>query len=254
MSVQKSLSGVVVKDAEKGTVEAVFSTFNVKDSDGDVTLPGAIEDGMKVVISAYGHRSHMGELPVGKGIIAVTDNEAVLKGQFFLNTTAGRDTFAVVKELGEQQEWSYSLHDVTSHKGLHNGEEVNFLERIGLIKEVSPVLLGAGINTRTLSAKGTDALRDQIAMTTDVVTAAIDSAERVVALRAEKGKGLSQVNVAGLAGLVEVTERLKSVLDAALPTDETPVESADITPEDIKALAAEARRRDLFSNLNQEQQ
>ena len=32
---------VRVKGAEQGLVEAVFSTFNMIDSDGDVTLPGA---------------------------------------------------------------------------------------------------------------------------------------------------------------------------------------------------------------------
>ena len=35
------------------------------DKDGDLTLPGAIKDGMEVVISAYQHQSHYGALPVG---------------------------------------------------------------------------------------------------------------------------------------------------------------------------------------------
>mgnify|MGYP006138037809 CR=1 FL=1 len=34
-------------------VAAVFSTFNVVDKDGDLTLPGAIKDGTEVVISGW---------------------------------------------------------------------------------------------------------------------------------------------------------------------------------------------------------
>jgi hypothetical protein len=54
---------VRVKDAAQGLVEAVFSTFNVIDSDGDVTLPGAFEEGAPARVSAYGHTSWDGKLP-----------------------------------------------------------------------------------------------------------------------------------------------------------------------------------------------
>lgn len=227
---QKTFTGLTVKAADKGEVSAVFSTFGVKDHDGDVTLPGAIQDGAEVVISAYGHRSHYGELPIGKGVIRTTDTEAVLEGRFFLNTTDGRDAFEVVKELGPLQEWSYSLHDVKSHYGELDGEQANFLESIR-VKEVSPVLLGAGINTRTLGTKGADSLHDEITAATAAVADVVASAERVVALRAEKGKSLSTVNVEGLGGLSEVADQLKSLLDSlAAPAAE------DITPEDMEAV------------------
>ncbi len=148
----KSLRGIAVKNADKGEVTAVFSTYNVIDKDGDVTLPGAIKDGAEVVISSYGHTSHGGALPVGKGVIRTTGTEARLEGQFFLDTAAGKDTFAVVKRLGPLQEWSYSLHDVKSYFGQFEGKQVQFLESI-FVKEVSPVLIGAGVDTRTLAVK-----------------------------------------------------------------------------------------------------
>src|SRR5690242_14893040 len=103
----KRFSPAEVKATDKGQVTAVFSTFNAVDSDGDVTIPGAMQDGAEVVISAYGHTSWSGHLPVGKGVIRTTPDEAILEGQFFLDTTAGRDTFAVVKELGARGQWSY---------------------------------------------------------------------------------------------------------------------------------------------------
>ncbi|WP_206700431.1 hypothetical protein, partial [Actinomadura sp. RB99] len=77
---------VEVKDADKGEVTAVFSTFDVVDSDRDVTKAGAFEDGAEVVISAYGHTSWSGLLPVGKGVIRTTKTEALLEGSFFLDT------------------------------------------------------------------------------------------------------------------------------------------------------------------------
>ena len=244
----KSFSGVTVKDAEKGLVSAVFSTFDVVDKDGDVTVPGAIADGMDVVISAYAHKSHGhmgGALPVGRGKIRTTSKEAILEGQFFMDTQGGRETFAVVKGLEGLQEWSYSLHDVTAKDGELNGQPVRYLEQIGLIKEVSPVLIGAGVGTRTLATKGLVTLQDQITGATDVVREVIDSAERVVALRAEKGKDLSNVNAESLAGLFAEMDRLKALLSTSAEAGALP---EDI-PDDIKAIAAELLRRELFSNL-----
>lgn len=144
---------VEVKDADKGQVSAIFSTFNVVDSDGDVTLPGAFADGAPVRISAYGHTTWQGALPVGKGTVRTTGTEAILEGQFFMDTTAGRDTFAVVKEMGGLQEWSYGFDIDEADQGERDGQMVRILRSL-TVHEVSPVLLGAGVGTRTLAVKG----------------------------------------------------------------------------------------------------
>lgn len=243
----KSITGFTVKSAEKGEVEAVFSTFNVVDKDGDVTLPGAIKDGAEVVISAYGHQSHYGALPIGKGVIKTSDTEATIQAKFFLNTTAGRDTFEVVKELGPLGEWSYSLHDVVSKSGEMNGERVNFLESI-FVKEVSPVLIGAGVNTRTLVAKGLKFSEEGGAVVA-AVKSYLDRAQEVMVLRSEKGRALSDESVQFLKELDESLVMLRDLLDTKAE------DAAEVTPEevpaDIAAIAADVLRRDLFSNLNQ---
>lgn len=149
----KQLSRVEIKSADKGLVTAVFATFNVKDKDGDVTLPGAFTDGQEIVISSYQHTSWQGGLPVGKGRIRTTKTEALVDAQFFLDTTAGRDTFNVIKALGARQQWSYGFDTLEADRGTFNGEDVQFLKKM-LVHEASPVLVGAGVNTRTLSAKG----------------------------------------------------------------------------------------------------
>jgi HK97 family phage prohead protease len=148
----KSLSHVEIKSADRGEVSAVFSTFNVVDSDGDVTVPGAFTDGEEALISAYGHQSWSGSLPVGKGRIRMTKSEAIFDGQFFMDTTQGRDTFAVVKALAAAQQWSYGFDVLDAEPGKFDGRDVRMLKRLK-VHEVSPVLIGAGVNTRTLAVK-----------------------------------------------------------------------------------------------------
>lgn len=163
---RKALSRLEAKASPRGEVEAIFATFGVVDHDGDWTLPTAFEDGAPVRISAYGHASWTGALPVGKGTIRVTAKDARLVGQFFLSTTAGRETFTVIRELGELGEWSYGF-DV-----LETGDLTEELKRLGArrvlkkvkVYEVSPVLAGAGVGTRTVTAKASlsPALRSEL--------------------------------------------------------------------------------------------
>lgn len=245
----KTISGVTVKDASTGEVSAVFSTFNVIDKDGDLTLPGAIKDGAEVVISSYGHQSHYGALPVGKGVIRTTDTEAILEGKFFMNTTHGADAFEVVKELGAMQEWSYSLHDVIRKTAERDGQRYWIIEDVGLIKEVSPVLIGAGVNTRTLVAKGLKFSEEGDAVVT-AVNSYLDRAQEVMVLRSEKGRGLSDESIQFLKELDESLVKLRDLLDVKAD-DSAEATSEEIVPDDIAAIAAEARRRDLFSNLTE---
>ncbi|GAB2820592.1 hypothetical protein GCM10022221_18150 [Actinocorallia aurea] len=148
----KSLKGFSVKSEDRGEVVAVFSTFLKRDSDGDVTLPGAFTNGAEVLISAYGHKSWDGLLPVGRGRIVTSSTDARLHGRFFLDTTAGRDTFTVVKELGQLGQWSYGYDVLDQEYGTFEGKQVRFLKSLA-VHEVSPVLVGAGRGVRTLSAK-----------------------------------------------------------------------------------------------------
>jgi hypothetical protein len=154
MAEVKSFSGgVEIKSESKGEVSAVFSTFNVIDSDNDVTFPGAFTDGEEVVISGYGHSIWKGDPPVGEGTIRSTRTEAILDGRFFMDTTAGREMFATVKAMKGRQRWSYG-YDVL-HKPetvTFQGRKANALRKLK-VYEVSPVFRSAGVNTRTLAVK-----------------------------------------------------------------------------------------------------
>lgn len=156
---RKTILGPVTFKAEgdEGQFRAVFSTLNVVDHDGDVTLPGAFADGEKVRISYWGHR--WGDLPVGRGEIHADEKEAWVDGKFFLDTEGGRETYNTVKGLGELQEWSYGFDVLERADGELEGEPVQFLKRVK-VHEVSPVMLGAGVGTRTTAIKAKDRLED----------------------------------------------------------------------------------------------
>lgn len=214
MTITKHLSRVEIKDEDRGEVAAIFSTFDVVDSDGDVTLKGAFVDGAPVVISAYGHRSWAGELPVGKGHIRELSTEAVMEGRFFLDTQKGLDTFRTVKAMSEGdslQEWSYSLDNIKSRRGEFEGKQVRFIESVH-VTEVSPVLKGAGVNTRTLATKGAK-FSEHIALVRADVDELITRATEVMALRAQKGKSLGDESAELLDALTADLDRLKELLE-----------------------------------------
>lgn len=145
-------NGFRIKNADRGEFSAVLATLNVIDSDGDVTRPGAF-DSSDFPLSAYGHKSWEGALPVGIGRVKEVGNEAILEGHFFMDTTHGRDTFLTVKRLGPLGQWSYGYDPVGHSNGMHEGKSVRFLEKLK-VHEASPVLVGAGVGTRTLGTKG----------------------------------------------------------------------------------------------------
>ncbi len=214
----KAFSRVEIKDADKGEVVAVFATLNVIDSDGDVTPNGAFENGAKIRISAYGHKSWEGKLPVGKGAIRETKTEALMEGRFFMDIPEAAATFGVVKELSDDdlQEWSYGFDPVEYAFGQFEGQDVRFLNKLK-VHEVSPVLLGAGVNTRTLSVKGMkfgDHLESVVADLEELVTRAAE----VVALRSEKGKAISEASASQLARVAASAKRLEDLLAAPATT------------------------------------
>lgn len=156
LTAQRKSVTVELKVDDEGQFEAIFSTFNVIDHDGDVTLPGAFEEGAEVIVGSYGHNTWSGALPIGKGVIKQTDKDARILGKFWLNSNSGKEHYIVAKELGAKQEWSYG-YDVKGTGDVDDlPEELQAADRV-LTKlevfEVSPVLRGAGIDTQTVVVK-----------------------------------------------------------------------------------------------------
>jgi HK97 family phage prohead protease len=138
-------------EGPEGSFRATIASFSVIDKDGDVLLPGSFIEGQPVRIAAWGHNWNV---PViGRGAIHQDDFKAWCDGQFFLDTQSGMETYKAVKNLGDLQEWSFGF-DVTKQSfGKFEDRDVRFIEGFDT-HEVSPVFLGAGINTGTDVIKG----------------------------------------------------------------------------------------------------
>jgi len=141
----------------EGTFEAVFATLNVIDKDEDITINGAFGE-QKVLISQYNHGSWSDgakALPVGVGRIFERGDDAIVQGEFNLESVDGRETYKTLKfiaEKGHTQEWSYALPFIEYEYKDIDGRRIRVLKKI-TVPEVSPVLMGAGVDTRLLSIK-----------------------------------------------------------------------------------------------------
>ena len=150
MNGHKAFTGFELKSGGRGEFSAVFATFDVIDRDGDVTLRDAFRNGQAVPVGAWNH--DMEQLPVGKGIVRVRGNSAIVEGAFNLATSRGHDTYEAIKDLGDLVEWSYIFKIVDSERGSFDGNPVRFLKRLDVVS-VDPVVRGAGIGTRTVALK-----------------------------------------------------------------------------------------------------
>lgn len=143
--------------AKEGDVEIAFARLNVEDKDHHITEPGAFPR-KAVPMSAYGHTSwpeRGARLPVGRVDLVEEGDLAKAAGAFFLQTATGRETYEVVKALGELQEWSYGYKVLAASKGKGASGPVLRLKKLD-VREVSPTLVGAGVGTYTIGIKSGD--------------------------------------------------------------------------------------------------
>ncbi|MCY4108976.1 MAG: HK97 family phage prohead protease [Chloroflexi bacterium] len=151
----------LMEDGPEGAVVARIATLGVVDRDGDLTVPGAFGSVDDVKVSPFNHSSAYGAaLPVGVGKVFERGGAAFFEGLLFLDTIGGRELHTTLKRLSEAGapcEWSYGFEVVESEDAVRGDQRVRVLKRLALF-EVSPVLRGAGIGTRTVSVKS-DALR-----------------------------------------------------------------------------------------------
>ena len=212
-------------DGEPGQVTAVFSTFDVVDSDNDIVLATALTHGQQVPMTW----AHRWDVPVGKGTIMVQDKQALFDGGFFLETDAGLEAYKTVKAMGTLQEWSWGFRVVDAAYEQRDAQFVRLIKRAEVF-EVSPVLVGAGVGTYTLGIKGAEhsALADQV----DTVLAAVDDLasryKALAALRAKEGRVLSEANRKRLSSLLESLRAVETDIDELLTSTVAPEKGVDV--------------------------
>ncbi len=215
--IRKSFTGIDLKKDKPGAFTARIATLNIIDKDGDVTLNGAFPNGKEILISAYQHASWQGALPVGKGMLREVGNEALVEGEFNLNTESGKEHYEAIKFSPQLTEWSYGFAikalDEQNETWKDNPKVYRVLKSIDVF-EASPVLRGAGENTGTLSIKSDKELTFNDEFEAVLVTNSkfIERSKGLVALRATKGKELSATNEEKLNTLLKSLGDLQETL------------------------------------------
>ena len=232
----KSIS-VELKDEREGSFVARIATLNVRDKDNDITKPGAFKGNKTVLVSAYMHGSWMGQLPVGKADIKEVGDEVIAEGQFNLKTSEGKDTYEAIKFAPELQEWSYGFYPVEANDGEGEDEGARILKKVE-VKEISPVLVGAGVDTATLAIKQDKPYAEQAESVLAAVEDLTARTKSLADLRLKEGRTLSPANRSRikklLESLSEVATDLKELLDATEPKDEKALQQAILIYTKIK--------------------
>lgn len=206
----KAYSGEL-KELDKGDGVAVFATFNIIDKDGDVTLPGAFGTQDAAIVPAH----NWGSVPLGKGITSEVGDEARVALKFNLESPTAAEWYSALKfdvENGQPiQEWSYGFDVIDSEIGEFDGKTVRFLKKMK-VHEVSPVLIGAGENTRTLAIKSAkQTFADQLEQVIADVEAATKRASEVQAMRERKGKNIGVERVEQLGELIKSLQDIVAI-------------------------------------------
>lgn len=206
----KRLKGIGLKEVtDAGQGLAVFATMNVVDSDGDVTLPGAFGDQTAKLLPTH----DWGHVPLGKTRIFESGDSAMAEFKLNLDIASARDWHSALKfDLADGaplQEWSYGYDPVEFSFGDFNGQRVRFLKKLK-VYEVSPVVLGAGEGTRTLTVKSAQGrkLADQVVDVREDLADLVQRVSELKALRAAEGRELSKERREQLAELKRDLDQL----------------------------------------------
>lgn len=220
-------------DDTTGALEAVFSTFGVVDSMGDIVERGAIPETQVPLVWA-----HDWTKPIGKGVVRNEPDRAVFSGQFFLDTTSGLDAYNTVKAMGDLQEYSWGLRVNDADYVERDGAQVRVIKRAEIF-EVSPVLVGANRMTGTLSLKDAQSLTDHSDAALAAVADVVLRWRSLADLLLKDGRAISEARRTRMGGIADQLDAASTDLRAILKETETPPKGID---QDVLAAFMEAQR------------
>lgn len=163
-------SGVWLKQLdEEGHGLAQIATLAEIDHDGDTYQAGAFGDQFAAVLPTHQWQ----HVPLGKARVFDDGVHGLAEFEFNLEIEAARDWHSALKfDLNDGrdplQEWSFGFDIIDSSMETRDGETVRVLKQLE-VHEISPVLLGAGIGTGTLSIKSA---ADEVAQLAEIMAAA----------------------------------------------------------------------------------
>lgn len=211
-------------DGAEGSVQSVFSTFDVLDRGGDIVLASAFTHGQELPMTW----SHDWSMPVGKGVVLVDPTQAIFDGQFFMDTAAGQEAYKTVRALGNLQQWSWGFHVTDAAFEQRDGEFIRIIKSAEIF-EVSPVLVGEGMNTHTLGIKGGMPYTDEAEAVLAAVKGYVERTGALATLRRKSGRVLSDANMQRLAAMHDSMSQVVTDMEALMKENEPPAKAADIT-------------------------
>lgn len=156
-------TGSVKQFTGEGRGTAVLARLGVRDKDGDVLVPGLLGGEQQVPLI----QAHDWQVPpFGRAVVRERGDELVADFTLNVATPRGREwaevlAFDLAHGAIQQWSWGFSILPDGSEIGTHEGERVRLLRRIKL-HEVSPVVVGASVGSRTLSLKDAEHREDPI--------------------------------------------------------------------------------------------
>ena len=161
-----------VGDGGTGVVEAIVSVTGLKDNVNDIILPGAFQKSLSKrtpkgvwhhnIQESVAKTTEIKELAPGDPKLPkmLPNGEPwpenagglLVKMEFNLGTSRGRDAYADVKFFGTDQEWSIGYSVPTGGATIDKKTGTRLINSLDLF-EYSPVLFGAMPNARTVSVK-----------------------------------------------------------------------------------------------------
>lgn len=210
------LKTITEEKLAKGQISVVFATMGVWDKDGDMAMPGFYGE-QDVAFLPTHDWSHV---PLGKGRTREEGDRAIADITMNLELQAAKDWLSAIKfdlKNGKPiQEYSYGFKVLDG--GSRMGESLGRNGRIlqpredgtpgSKIWEVSPVLVGAGEKTGTISAKDAKvgdssgkSFADESQSVLDSADLLVERAKALAALREKDGRELSAPNKERLASM-----------------------------------------------------
>lgn len=235
-SFQLDLKSLTEEKLAKGEIDVVFATMGVWDKDGDLALPGFYGE-QDIAFLPTHDWSHV---PLGKGRTYEQGNEARARIKMNLAIQAAKDWLSAIKfdlDNGKPiQEYSYGFKVLEG--GSEMGEQLGRRGRIlkpredatpgSKIWEVSPVLVGAGEKTRTLTAKAAGkTFADESQSVLDAADVLVVRAKALAALRETEGRELSAPNRERLAAMADSFQQYAKTMAALVAPAQAEAPSAE---------------------------
>lgn len=143
----------VKADDDRALVVRFTGKMGEPDRDGDIFHPGSYQSRDNVPLANFNHSL---SAPVGIGKLSEVDGQMCWTGKCF-DTPAGHEAFAIIKEMGGSQEYSYRFHPIkySPRKGADVPAFAMDFHEVE-VYEVSPVFKAASFDTGTVLARSAD--------------------------------------------------------------------------------------------------